>query len=461
MFCRFFKYVSFAFASFCVLSCSNMITPTLPSEDNPDLLSQSNYNVSLKDIETYLENYKGLPPTKSGDVSISPILSSVDTVLYLINYNKGWEILSADRRAPRVFAMSSDGHLDLDSLYAIPPVEALISAFTDRISYLKQHPNLEVSTDFKDSWDDILGGGRFVDEWTLISSYILDEGDSIQPHLTQTRWGQNSPWNVRAPYTDSTLTTHCLTGCVPVAGAQMLYYLHNMLGIPSMMYADSYTAAYIPQNANYLILSASDVSFSNYSSSAWNSLPLTNNDSGNFSTVSTLMVQLGLLIQAQYRVNSTGSYTYYLKPAFQNAFTIESTWLNGVDFTIIADEIMQDQMPVILELYLSDYSAGHCAIVDACKEQYQIIRRLFRRRVDAPVNPGGPNLPQYEYKMEDDYEVQNRYFGLNWGWNGSGMYSGNDVMWFSESAMSWTAENYTFSYFSCMIYDFREFSNNN
>ena len=41
------------------------------------------------------------------------------------------------------------------------------------------------------------------------------------------------------------------------------------------------------------------------------------------------------------------------------------------------------------------------------------------------------------------------------------MYSGNDVMWFSESAMSWTVGNYTYSYFTGMIYDFREITNNN
>lgn len=53
--------------------------------------------------------------TKTGvPVSVNPIVDKDnDTLLYLVNYQAGWEILSSDKRTPQVVAECENGSINL------------------------------------------------------------------------------------------------------------------------------------------------------------------------------------------------------------------------------------------------------------------------------------------------------------------------------------------------------------
>ena len=51
-------------------------------------------NVSLQDVYIYLQGVKGLTPTRSAETGIEPVCDRSDTLLFIVNYEKGWEILT-------------------------------------------------------------------------------------------------------------------------------------------------------------------------------------------------------------------------------------------------------------------------------------------------------------------------------------------------------------------------------
>lgn len=442
------KRLLFLLLNLLIASCAKEAVEIIPAQP----FERRDHSITLSDIKAYIAECKGVVGTKADKVSILPYTVERDTLMYLVNYEEGWELLSADRRAPRVFAMSEKGHMDMGDFMDCPGMKALFDNFAANVSVLRQSPDMEVTTDYQDNWNDVLPD-RSLDTWQLVSITVLPEIVSVQTHLTQTRWGQGFPWNVRAPFSDSSLTTRCYTGCGPVAAAQVLYYLHQTIGVPVNAYQESSTTAYVP-GGSYLVLQPSDVQFdaSTYSSTTWENMPLTNSSQNSYSGVSTLMLQQGLYIGADYHPNGTFANADNIVSAFQVNYSISSTGTWNVDFDIIAEQIISENQPVILTISFYDNNnvrQGHIVVVDACKEHYVRIIKEYRRPIPVPYYLPGP---EYEYKYEV-IEEMTRYVGINWGWNGNYMTSDGEPVWFSTDAISWNV-GYVFTQLDYMIYGF-------
>ncbi len=239
-----------ALGAILIISCQKEET-----QRNVSIRSQyeasNSFSIRFTDIYDYIRHQRKLGQTKGEMVSIEPFIVEQDTVMYLINYQDGWELLSADKRAPKTFAMSEGGNFSFSEIDNVPPLRALFDRFAQNIAILKRNPALEVATDFTDKWDSS-NMRSFNDDWELESETVIAVFDSLQNHLTTTKWGQGSPWNCRSPYTDSALSSHCLTGCVPVAIAQILYYIHQKTGYPTHAYGESSTTQYIPEGTSYI-----------------------------------------------------------------------------------------------------------------------------------------------------------------------------------------------------------------
>ena len=261
------------------------------------LVDNSKNDVSLQDIEVYLQGVKNLSPTRSAGIRVMPVCDRSDTLLYIINYEKGWELLTADKRAPRVVSFSESGSFEFEDLASNPVVKAIYDGVLNQIRYLKNNPDFKPEIE-NDDWNDL----RQITEhesWVLIGTETT-EIEQLQDHLTVTRWGQDSPWNMRAPYTDASHTSHCLTGCSTVAAAQVLYYLHDNYNVPEKAYGDCTNYKHILPGKDSLVLHVGDVIFpsTTYTSSIWDYMPLTKADSSFYSrSVSTLMIQLGVLAE--------------------------------------------------------------------------------------------------------------------------------------------------------------------
>lgn len=459
-------WILIAFLSFILLSMRSCAKQTLISESVDDLstLSLKRTNtIGLKDVGLYLRAYKGMLETKSNEVDIAPVVIDGDTLFYLINYEKGWELLSADRRAPRRLIWAEDGNAGVEDFYDNPATETVFRTIVDGMNALLANQEWKPSLSYANGWDDLYlrdGCGP----WELIS-VTVEERDTIQDHLTLTRWGQSSPWNVCAPYMSSSLSAHCFTGCVPVAAAQTLYYLRDKFGMTIDTYENCHTDSYIVDTTG-LILHESDVDFASYnhSDNLWASMPLTASESsGCFSAVSALMVRMGVDLGVEYKLDGTYGYTSKIKNMYSNRYGISSSYTTNVNFDTVVDEIIREQQPVILGIAgFKNNGAryGHAVVADAGREVTEITTKVYRKWIPLidpdPLFSKGPGLElgSYAYRTEVSEELLERYVGINWGWDGSFMYSGSSPIWFNTEIMSWTVGNRKYTVAERMLYNF-------
>ena len=203
-------------ATIVVAGCQSIeLSPSVTDIDNCTSSLSASTKVTPTHLAAYINGYKGIPKTRSADVSIDPILNGTDTVMYLVNYPEGgWEVLSADLRVPKVLVMCKGGSMTIEELVSNPAEEDLYGAMGDYISYLHDNPDLEV-TDSLGNWSDVAHQTenmqtREIESWVLIGTTVLEDIVEEQDHLTETKWGQgcyysSNTWNISAPYRNS----HC------------------------------------------------------------------------------------------------------------------------------------------------------------------------------------------------------------------------------------------------------------
>lgn len=411
----------FVFGLFLIsFACTKEVDVSSVLFDKDSTLSSS-YSISINDVYDYLSDPV---KTKSQDIRIDPVITDNDTTLFIVNYDNGWEVLSSDRRAPRVFAKSDRGSITEAELKTIPALSLLYGQFVSNIHFLKEHLSYTHTDNFYEKWDNTITVARRSvpsSERGLSSSYEI-----VQNHLLQTKWGQGHPWNIRAPYTSINLQQHCLTGCGPVAMAQLLYYLQYKVGIQYSPYLDCYTYKYIPDNLNYIYLGPGDVTFSSSNDDpviVWNSMPLDSLCVGqSFEAVSTLMIDMGRITNSRYFRYATSTYDYELANSFMS--DLHLTVLSGdVDFVTLSELIIQDRMPAIFLIGHADswssWSNGHFVVADAMRETYQTNNDV----------------------------LTGRYVGFNWGWDGQ-----CDDIWLNTDVINWNIQSNNYNTIHYMVY---------
>ena len=304
-----------AFASCKKYDCSS---PLLGSEKSNE------YSVRISDINDYLYNVKCIPSTKSQTISIQPVLNGSDTVMFLVNYEKGWELLSADRRAPRVLIKSDDGNTTVSNLKNNAKSDELFNKLSDGLLNLKNDSRITPPDGISDSWIDATSNRDTVIlthlAWVFEHSVMTLVENRVQNHLLETHWGMDPPWNQYSPYTDSTLTTHCFSGCVMVAVGQTLKYLHDVYEMPVGICSDAACSAYVPSNEPGMVLLDGDVSFYDISEDNWDSLALTSSDSTGIENVGAFLLYLGHKHHAVFRRQGAATGWFGMIPSLLSLF---------------------------------------------------------------------------------------------------------------------------------------------
>ena len=448
-------------ATIVVAGCQSIeLSPSVTDIDNCTSSLSASTKVTPTHLAAYINGYKGIPKTRSADVSIDPILNGTDTVMYLVNYPEGgWEVLSADLRVPKVLVMCKGGSMTIEELVSNPAEEDLYGAMGDYISYLHDNPDLEV-TDSLGNWSDVAHQTenmqtREIESWVLIGTTVLEDIVEEQDHLTETKWGQgcyysSNTWNISAPYRNSNKLPgqRCIMGCVPVAAAQMLYYLHYKIGIPDKIYASSVTEAYIPAGSSSVKLYPQDVTNSNYTNYVWGAMPKEGSSSvtqSEYRYVSSLMLYLGSLMNATYTSSlGTSASKSCIPSAFRNLgiYCIND---EVCSFTTIYDEVVEKKIPVVLSVYYMEDNKrqGHSIVVDGCYDRF---RRVQRNYVWNSIS--GP-----KYKTEIDIE-NTTMIAINWGYDGDGMYSVGSTIWYDYSITNWAAGGHVFTNRDLITYGF-------
>ena len=102
-----------------VYSADNTLQ-TKASSDN----SFRSTHIGINEITNSIKLFHNLGERDNAFIkSIDPIVNGRDTIMYLANYEKGWELLSADTRAPRVLMMAENGNIAVSGL-KFNPIQA-------------------------------------------------------------------------------------------------------------------------------------------------------------------------------------------------------------------------------------------------------------------------------------------------------------------------------------------------
>ena len=391
------------------------------------------YRVSMKDVDDYL-HFKYLGGDKM--VSISPYKYNSDTVFFIINYEDGWELLSGDKRAPLFLARSDSGALSID--IANKEMLAWINCLAKDISYLKESHSDSI-WEGKEDYSNAQSSFLF---WSLVSCddqsiislsknslrdsivfpirghwELIDVDTDIETYdsgkLTETQWGQSSNnYNFYCPLRTDTTWLKASAGCVPVAGAQMLYYLHSKLSVPA--YAPDWASC-----TGYI----NPVGYTQYtggaSSSTWGYMRYNHNNSLGYKSAAVLIADIGKKVGVNYGNQGSSAYTNDLINVFaEYGISCSQLTYNPSTTPQLINQSLINEMPVIMRAEDNSLSdSGHCFILDGYKRS----RVKYTFTYEWVWDPPTPNPPIRLNPIRTEISYNSPYFSeysMNWGWGG-------------------------------------------
>lgn len=426
----------------------------------------------INDEESLIDDYsvgynvikQFISQTKSANVtSVIPFSRDLDTLLYVLNTEDGWLIISNDQRATPILASCEGEPLDYNSTKH-EGIKVWLQAAADYIIKIKNSPmddemranmafwssfpeiairNIKHRFETKDAFDSLSGNTY---RWKLVDN-VVQTGSATSnyiPHLITTKWGQGYPWNNELPYLYYyQYYGKCPTGCVAVSIAQILYYWHHTFGYPNSLYHTVYvngTQPWIEGVQSNLVINTSDY----YSSSnRWEDMPLTSYGD-HVDYVGDLMMYIGKNSYMFYTPIGSGTSTAF--------FSFESIGMemtqSSYDYTVVSNSL-SNLKPVIIQATPYYSGDGHAWIIDGKLTRtnyYQFSQTWYELLDDETVGVAPSGVHYYtdeEAHHIDPYVYDGKtinisnsssatnYLLMNWGYDGefdNGEYS-SSVCW--------------------------------
>lgn len=395
--------------------------------------------VSIEMAECFAKSFKESPTL----VSIEPYVFKGITCFYIVNYEKGWIAIPADSRVQPIIAEDETNNLYLKELDN-PGFESWLNMTAEYIASAKKYGIKEYDNNNVKLWDRIrqmskkepLKGLRDDDDqlWVRITTFSTYQQTiaNIQ-HLLQTKWGQKAPWNCSLPldpYPSDTTNTRLITGCVPTAIAQVLYYFHNSLALPNDFWHSivPYISQTINGTPNKYKLSLIKNNYQTYSD-RWDYMPTLNTAPDYFDYVSDLMLDIGVRIGATYSVSLTTA-------SLLAQGTLESCGLSYNPSHIYSYSIVKSNLLNYKPVFISatdSLARSHAWVIDGCfdqllTERWETFYYVYQPGVIYPDNTEliteSEVLSMYPnayngMSIVDTNTTQVQYLLMNYGWNGN------------------------------------------
>lgn len=389
-----------------------------------------------------------------------------DTLLYAVTKDEGgWTLYSSDKRTPPVVAQGGTG--TFAQLMENDHARFWIESMAEEMAVIKSLDDSELNftaeeiEENRKFWRSVTDPDGFVRELVgmdgskglghdalpdghyelFATEYITEVYDSIG-RLTNTDWDQGNAYNYYCPYKTGSTTEHALAGCVAIAGAQMLYFLHYHLGVPETAPSEAYCYSHTG-NPPY------DWGQYAYSSTIWDSM---NSISG--VVEAPLIANVGNLVGMVYYDNLSGAFNYDLPFAFAE-YGI-SCYRYVYEPYRMAQSLL-DSMPVILGGYTSDLTKGHSFIADQYKRTKTTVKRTYEWVWDTTPAPG-TLMPFVPRRVEYTYgSPVISWVGMNWGW---GYMFNRDDEWFGLTG-DWILGAYNYSTNRDIVCDFQIMNSSN
>ncbi len=436
------------------------------------------YFVTAEDLENFVKYRRSA--SKRSDLTVREVKSygfdTSQTLFYILNYDQGWEVVSADKRIQPTLAHGDSGEFTMEcdndamKFWMNMLADGVLQMRLGNIAEDKNADSTERSADekgvtFQDNvafWNAISpsaeatkgGGINIPTPGPLLpgDTTLLPTHKYYLPHLSetwtestyygpyiQTQWGQGYPWNECCPNIDS-VSVQAKVGCAAVATGQMLYYLQDKYNL----------IIYTPES----IICSSDLSknppkvdwipfFPNYE--LWDDMATyyferdeIEHSDGNVSYVAALLSYLGKFLNMMYEVE--GSYIQnhmVVSDCLEVQYNIDCLNNNiGIGYSVstIKNQLKNEALPVIIYTYFNqDNNIGHMWIIDGCYTFRHVIRNYYVLSTSLMDSFELGTITKEEATGYEDtiHSGDGDTFHMNWGEGGD--YDG----WYAQSTNSW------------------------
>ena len=413
-------------------------------------LLEDDYLVDDNDLEAYVNflNKQIGDETYGLVLDVEPVLYDGEIAFYIINFEDGWQILSSDKRGPIVLAKSNHGHFSMKS--ANENILTQLYFYFEDILFRRNNPERyyellgnkekEMEEFCEKTWKlivedlDSLTNKAHVStkvipneplgDYQLSYTYYTHQIDSVN-HLMSTHWHQGGSYgNYNAYCPLATDTTRCPAGCVTIAGAQVLNYLHYFIGSPIESPTNGFCFGY------YYNYNNTSSYFSDYSSSTWDLMPFyASNDYR-----ALFIGHIAKLSRISFSPNSSGTTVEEFYDYALPVYDVTATYSNIYSCNTVFQNL-KSGMPVIYGGNKPNGGTGHAWVIDGYVEDIVTIHNVYEwvylEPPTVPVNPPEP----IEFTIVSPAALL--YFKMNWGW---GNPDGEDDAHYSPSG-SWVPGN--------------------
>ena len=392
-----------------------------------------------------------------------------DTLLYACNKaDGGWIVYASDTRVPAIIAESPTGTFaeamenEAAHVWLLTIAEDLkvIKSLSDN----KLKFSAEEIENNKAFWKSISSPDEYVKEklakqesnvtrghpllptghYELVNSTSYWEDVDSTSRLITTNWHQDDPFNKYCPLLQDNGTVHADAGCLAIATAQMLYFLHNHFGVPETAPSMAYVMGSVE--------SGYDWDQFNYTSSIWNVM-------NSQSNAAPLIANIGRRLNMNYRDDGSGAYDSILVDSVFIPYGINATY-SPYNTTALCSSL-QNGMPVLITVFsligTGPDSIGHALIADRYKTRHLVTRNYYVWVYDE-IPPGSP-VPMHDDKIEYEYSSSTIYMiGMNWGW---GQLWQNTSVWYTLTGdwINSTRPQFNWKHSRYMIHGFEVIDN--
>jgi len=355
-----------------LIACFNLFSKSVSQEKAQALATGffKNYFPSVSKANCYLA-YQSQSNAYSNSSSSTP-----ENYFYVFNYqNKGFVILSADDVFTPIIAFSLENGFTADNM--AQHVQKWLEGYKEEIRAGIKN-GLESTMAINNEWKNLENGLLIGVEKTGNTN---PKRGSVSPLLT-TKWNQSPNYNALCPY-DNGARQLTVSGCVATAVTQVMKYWN---------YPAKGTGNYSYNHSNYGTLSA-NFAATTYN---WSNMPNTVN-SGNFQSVALLTYQVGVSVDMNYGIASTGG---------SGAYVISS----------------KSPVTNCAEYALKTYFGYKTTLKGVERASYNATNwiNLLKAELDAsrPIIYAGFGSGGGHCFVADGYD-NNNFFHFNWGWGGN------------------------------------------
>lgn len=448
-----------------VLSCS-IDTLYLDNSINKgmDQIQPYSDRVSVEDVLQKVSEEFGTKASDDYGIEIDAYTDRRgDTLMYVVKYSQGgWKVFSADKRTPPVLAEDSKGCFNVNDN---PNINSWVKGMEEDMRRIIASRDNELAF----SEDDIALNRSYWSGIPYTKIYQTRSGGYWEVRITSfqqeleskdhmvAQWAQGEPYNEYCPLKSSG-TGRAPAGCVAVAGAQVLAFLHDTLGVPSVLYSEAVCSGDVNGFSR---------SFSNETADAWDDLAWIYTYPPYAQLQEAVLIgYVGALAGTHYHNDYSWTLPSNLRTSVFSPYGIACSH-GSYDADITASCLMNG-MPVIVTasnlLIPTDFNI-HCFVIDG----YKIVRTVYvhhhywvpEENPSSGSSGHGPDPSigsiEFEYEPEpfDTFVFSDPWVKevkINWGWSSQWMNSTNDG-WYALTG-GWSVGNYDYNHNRVMIYGF-------